>query len=166
VHFPIAAIALTGALDILHVAATNPLTSSHVVSIVKTLDFQIPLGLLPMLSYYSTIAALLATVPAVLSGGSQLLPLIQKHGFKSPKVKTAIAHAMLNDLVAFGMAYNWWTRRNVVGFAPSTVNLILSGVLGIPVVFFAAKLGGDLVYTYGMGMENGRADASAKGKKS
>lgn len=91
-----------------------------------------------------------------------MLPLIQRDGFGTKKVKTALAHAALNDTVAVMLVYNWLTRRNVEGFAPSSVNLAISSTLAMPVVFFAAALGGELVYTHGMGV--GRA-SNGKVKK-
>ncbi|KAG9237764.1 hypothetical protein BJ875DRAFT_480953 [Amylocarpus encephaloides] len=105
--------------------------------------------------------ALITVVPAVLSGASQMMPLIQREGFKTPKAQTALAHAVLNDAVAIMLAYNWWTRRSAAGFVPSFVNLILSGVLALPIVFLAASMGGDLVYSYGMGVRR-----SSRAKKS
>jgi uncharacterized membrane protein len=91
-------------------------------------------------------------VPSILSGGSQLLPLIQRDGLQTSKAKTGVAHAAMNDVVAAALAYNWWTRRNVPGFTPSPLNLVLSGLVAMPMVLYSAKLGGDLVYTYGMGI--------------
>lgn len=115
-----------------------------------------PLALLPALSYYSTILALITAIPAVLSGAWELVPLIYRDGFGTRKVQTGLTHAVLND-VAMGMAaYNWRSRRAVEGFAPSTLNVALSAALAVPVMFFAAHLGGDLVYSQGMGVGRSR----------
>lgn len=156
--------ALAGLLDIFHVAATSPLTSEYVQAGVKSLELQLPLEIIPLLSYYTTILAIVFMVPAILSGGSQMLPLIQRDGFGTKKVKTALAHAGLNDTVMLMLVYNWWTRRNVEGFAPSSINLAVSSTLAMPIVFFAGALGSELVYTHGMGV--GRASTGkGKGKK-
>jgi hypothetical protein len=136
------------------------MTSGYVAAAAKTAQFQIPLTMLPVLSHYTTIAALVTMVPSILSGGSQLLPVIQRDGFKSSKAKTGVAHAAMNDVVAAALAYNWWTRRNVPGFTPSPLNLVLSGLVALPMVMYSAKLGGDLVYTYGMGIGSSKAKKS------
>lgn len=90
-----------------------------------------------------------------------MLPLIKRDGLGTKKVKTALAHAGLNDTVMVMLVYNWWTRRNVEGFAPSSINLAVSSSLAMPVVFFAASLGGKLVYEHGMGMARA---STGKGK--
>ncbi|CAG8962170.1 hypothetical protein HYALB_00009991 [Hymenoscyphus albidus] len=161
-HFPIAFVTLAGLLDILHVASKSPLTSEYVQTGIKTLELKLPLEMLPLLSYYATVLALVTMVPAILSGATQMLPLIQRDGFGTKKVRTAVTHAALNDVVAGMLAYNWNTRRNVEGFAPSSINLGISCALAMPIVFFGAALGGELVYTHGMGV--GKA-STAKSKK-
>jgi uncharacterized membrane protein len=160
VHWPIAAISLTGGLDLLHAAATSPMTSSYVAAAAKSVQFQIPLSLLPTLSHYTTIAALVTMVPSIVSGGSQLLPLIQRDGLSTSKAKTGVLHAAMNDVVFAALTYNWWTRRNIPGFTPTPLNLALSGLVALPMVLYSAKLGGDLVYTYGMGIGSSRAKKS------
>ncbi|TVY68648.1 hypothetical protein LSUE1_G004985 [Lachnellula suecica] len=165
VHFPIVFIALTGFLDILNTAATYPPTASLVLSVFKFLHLELALiDLLPLLSYYTTILSLLTIVPAVLTGGSDLLPLIQRDGFSTPKVRTALTHAALNDAAALSLAFNWWTRRGAEGFAAAPVNVVLSGLLAMPVMFYSASLGGHLVYEYGMGV--GMGGGKGKEKKS
>ncbi|KAF2465633.1 uncharacterized protein BDR25DRAFT_270343 [Lindgomyces ingoldianus] len=156
VHFPITFITLTGALDVLYLASTHPTTAGLVASASKTLDVQLSPSMIPQLSYYTTLLTLITAVPAVLSGAIELMPLIKRNGFGSRKAQIGVLHAMLNDVGVFGSAYNWWTRRTVVGFEPSGTNVLISSVLALPTCLFAAYLGGALVYTYGMGVGRGR----------
>lgn len=120
---------------------------------MKTLDIAIPVGLFPTLSYYTTILTLLFSLPAVSTGAMELMPAIQRHGFSAQKVKVGIAHALINDVTLFGAVYNWWSRRNVPGFTPSSQNMLVSVVLSLPTIVFGAYLGGSLVYQYGMGFQ-------------
>jgi len=163
VHFPITFITLTGLLDMFHAAASSPATAPLIQSALKSLDAQVYLNAIPLFSYYTTILALITAIPAIITGGMELMPLIQRDGLNTPKARTGVAHAMLNDLGVFALAYNWWTRRAVNDFAPSTTNLAISVALALPASSFAAYLGGSLVYEYGMGV--GRASAKAKDKK-
>jgi uncharacterized membrane protein len=87
-------------------------------------------------------------------------PVIQRDGFSSKKAQTGVLHALVNDITVFGAAYNWWHRRAENGFIPTTSNVAVSAAV-VPLVFFAAYLGGSLTYQYGMGIGN----RSAKGKK-
>ncbi|TVY56853.1 hypothetical protein LCER1_G001200 [Lachnellula cervina] len=163
VHFPITFIALTGCLDLLYSATSFPPTGSLILSTFKYLDVPLTLvELLPVLSYYTTILALLTTIPAIITGVSDLLPLILRDGFGTPKVRTGLLHAGLNDVATAMLAFNWWTRRRVEDLAPTAVNTALSGLLAMPVMFYAASLGGHLVYGYGMGV----GKSSNKQKKS
>jgi uncharacterized membrane protein len=109
-----------------------------------------------VLSYYTTILTLLFTVPAVVTGSAQLMPVIQRDGFSSKKAKLGVMHALINDLAALGALYNWWTRRNVVGFTPDATNILISTVVAMPATMWAAYMGGSLVYVHGMGL-GGRA---------
>ena len=158
-HFPIAFTFLTGALDAVYFASTHPSTASYVSSAIKTLDVQIPPSLYPVLSYYTTLLTLVFSVPAVMTGVAQLMPVIKRDGFSSKKAQTGVAHALINDITVFATAYNWWTRRNAMGFKPDSTNVLISSVLAVPATFFAAFLGGHLVYQYGMGVGQGRSKA-------
>lgn len=124
---------------------------------MKTLDIAIPVGLFPTLSYYTTILTLVFSAPAVVTGGMELMPAIQKHGFSAQKVKVGVLHALVNDITIFGAVYNWWSRRNVPGFTPGNQNILLSVVLSLPSIVFGAYLGGSLVYQYGMGFRGSSA---------
>ncbi|ORX94205.1 hypothetical protein BCR34DRAFT_620202 [Clohesyomyces aquaticus] len=161
VHFPIAFITLTGALDALYVASSHPSTAGLVASTLKTLDMQLSPAMLPQLSYYTTVLALITALPATVSGVMELMPLIQRDGFSTPKAQTGALHAALNDISLLALVYNWWTRRSAVGFEPSSTNVAISALLNVPATLFAAYLGGALVYQYGMGMGRG----ASKSKK-
>ncbi|KAF2110646.1 hypothetical protein BDV96DRAFT_552950 [Lophiotrema nucula] len=162
VHFPITFTTVTGALDALYFASIHPSTAPLVVSACKTFDISLNPGLLPTLSYYTTILTILTAIPAIMSGVWELMPVIKRDGFSSKKAQTGALHALVNDLTVFGAAYNWWTRRNELGFVPTGTNVLVSSALGVPATLFAAYLGGELVYTYGMGVGRG----SSKAKKS
>ncbi|KAF2260573.1 hypothetical protein CC78DRAFT_536328 [Lojkania enalia] len=152
VHFPIVFTSLTGALDTLYFASTHPSIAPLFATIFKTLSVQLDPATLPTLSYYSTILTILSSIPAVATGVPELLPLIKRDGFSSKKARTAVLHAVVNDVTIVAAVYNWFTRRSEAGFQPSIVNVLISAALALPATMFAAYLGGDLVYTYGMGV--------------
>jgi uncharacterized membrane protein len=103
---------------------------------------------------------ILTAVPAIATGVWELMPVIKRDGFSSKKAQVGALHALINDITVFGAVYNWWARRGETGFVPSTSNVVVSAAI-VPVSFFAAFLGGHLVYQYGMGIGRG----SSKGKK-
>lgn len=111
-------------------------------------------SLFPVLSYYTTILTLLFTVPAVVTGAQQLMPVIQRDGFSSKKAKLGVMHALINDIAAIGALYNWWSRRDNPGFTPDATNLMISTVVALPTTLYAAYLGGSLVYIHGIGFQN------------
>ncbi|KAH7093318.1 hypothetical protein FB567DRAFT_172403 [Paraphoma chrysanthemicola] len=154
VHFPITTTFLTGALDAVYFASTYAPTATAVASAFKTFDIQIQPSLFPTLSYYTTILTLLFSAPAVATGVQQLMPTIQRDGFSSKKAKVGALHAVLNDITVVGALYNWWSRRSNPGLVPSNENILISTVLAVPTVLFAAYLGGSLVYIHGMGFQN------------
>jgi uncharacterized membrane protein len=136
--------------------------SARLTPSVKTFDIQIPLTLLPTLSYYSTILTIVTAIPAVVTGGMEFMPVIQRDGFSSQKAQTGVLHALLNDITVFGAIFNWWSRRNENAFTPSTTNVAISAG-AIPLSIGAAYLGGSLIYKYGMGVGKG---SGSKQKKS
>ncbi|KAL5118910.1 hypothetical protein ACEQ8H_003233 [Pleosporales sp. CAS-2024a] len=154
VHFPITTTVLTGGLDAVYFASSFAPTASVVASIFKTLGIAIQPSMFPVLSYYTTILTLLFTVPAIVTGAQQLMPVIQRDGFSSKKAKVGVSHALINDLAALGALYNWWTRRGNAGFAPDATNMLISTAVALPTTLYAAYLGGSLVYVHGMGFQN------------
>jgi len=129
-------------------------TATAVASSFKTFGIALSPSMFPVLSYYTTILTLLFSAPAVATGAQQLMPVIQRDGFSSKKAKVGVAHALINDIAAFGALYNWWSRRSNAGFIPSNENIIVSTLLAVPATIFAAYLGGSLVYIHGMGFQN------------
>jgi hypothetical protein len=82
------------------------------------------------------------------------MPVIQRDGFSSKKAKIGVAHALINDVAAVGLLYNWYTRRSIPGFTPDATNILISVVLALPATLYAASLGGALVYNHGMGFQS------------
>jgi uncharacterized membrane protein len=164
VHFPIAFLSLSYGLDIVYALSTLPATAGIVRSLYNIAPL---LGEISRFSHYLNIIGIITAVPAVLTGGQQLLGMIkrqdlatkvQKSKNKSatvqkmhPKMKVAFLHAALNDVAVFGSVYNWWSRRNVVGYAPSDTNVLLS-VNMLVALLASAWLGGLMVYEYGVGV--------------
>jgi hypothetical protein len=135
-------------------------TNLHVI--VKTLGIAIQPSMFPVLSYYSTILTILFSAPAIVTGAQQLMPVIQRDGFSSKKAQIGVLHAVINDVSVVGALYNWWTRRGTPGFTPGVDNILISTVLALPATFFAAYLGGSLVYIYGMGFGNRQVNTPKK----
>ncbi|EAT86338.1 hypothetical protein HBI56_100270 [Parastagonospora nodorum] len=154
VHFPITTTVFTGGLDAVYFASKFAPTASIVASTFKTLGIAIQPSLFPVLSYYTTILTLLFTVPAIVTGAQQLMPVIQRDGFSSKKAKLGVMHALINDIAAIGALYNWWSRRDNPGFTPDATNMLISTVVALPTTLYAAYLGGSLVYIHGMGFQN------------
>jgi len=163
VHFPITFTILSGLLDIFYAAATNSTIGPLINSALKKTDVNLYLAVIPLLSYYTNILAIVTAIPSVMTGVVQLMPLIKRDGVKSAKALNGIAHAALNDVVIFGNIYNAWTRRTATDFQPTPLNIAISGALVLPGVLFAAYLGGNLVYKYGMGV--GGPSGNSKLKK-
>ncbi|CAI6314325.1 unnamed protein product [Periconia digitata] len=128
---------------------------------VKTLGVQLSPAALPALAYYSNILSIVTAVPAIASGIVQLAPVIQRDGFSSKKAQTGVMHALISDLTVFAAVYNWWSRRDTAGFLPSTTNAVVSAAV-VPTVFFAAFLGGQLTYQFGMGIGGGSSSTKKK----
>ena len=166
VHFPIAFNTLAWGLDILYLLTTVALRPDFL-----TTRFAAPQTLadIARLSYFLLCAGLIATVPAIMSGNIQLVGMISKNGgpwakdedgvaqnYMVPKIKRAITHALVNDVVFLVNLYSWWVRRDVknVGHVPSVVNMGISAVL-LPVLMGAAKMGGELTYNHGVGLQLG-----------
>lgn len=75
----------------------------------------------------------------------------------SPTVRLGLAHGILNYIAILTSVYNWWTRRNVVGYQPGGLNVALSAAM-LPSLMFSACWGGTMVYKYGVGvMRTGEA---------
>jgi uncharacterized membrane protein len=172
VHFPIAFLTVSYALDIIYGLSTHPQTASFVHSAYDPAPY---LGEIAHVSYYANTLGIATAIPAVLTGGMELFALIKRQDLinklqKSEdkakgihwKVKVGLAHAVLNDVGIFAAGFNWWTRRSTAGYAPNDVNVIVSCVC-LPLLLFAASLGGMLVYDYGVGV--GRQGVTRRSKE-
>ena len=166
-HFPLTFFMTTQALDILYGLTTHPSTSALAHSIYDARPF---LADIARASHALNILGLLSAIPAAVAGGLQFLKLVQRQDVPGklkaagsadeklhvakrlhPKVKTAFVHAVLNDIVVIGAAWNWYSRRRNVMNAPSGLNVLVS-VVTAPILGFAAFLGGKMVFDYGVGV--------------
>jgi len=108
-----------------------------------------------LMSYFSTVAAVLTSIPALITGGSEAYNLFFNGGLDSgdPMVKMTLVHAWLNYSAVGGAVYNWLTRRGLDGYgASSGKNVIVSGFI-VGAVGYASFLGGTLVYARGVGVQ-------------
>lgn len=174
VHFPIALLTTAYLTEaVVHTQAYMPsLITSYLPSATE----------LSRLSYYALSLGLLTAVPTITSGVAQALPVLsrgitQADGSVHPKTKTIIAHAVASDLAIAASAYIWWTKRSesaaklllkgeFPGAYETTSGAVAVGLLVTGILLFAAKLGGDLVYDYGMGMSVGKKGKTSQKKTS
>jgi len=166
VHFPLAFLTLANVLNLLYGSVLylpkNPFFSRD----------QENLGTLSILGYASNLLGIITSLPAILTGGAELYAMIQGNGLYQtdekgqkklvPKVKVALIHAGLNDLVVAAAVYNWLRERNVPDFRPAGHQIAMSAVL-VAVQVYAAYLGGDLIYSHGVGVQ--RMGEAAKKKQ-
>jgi len=119
------------------------------------------------IAYFSNLLGIVTAIPAALTGISELYAMISSKGIwqkirnestgetvyagMNPTVRHGLAHGALNDVALLASVYNWWTRRNVPGYTPSGMNVLLSMAL-LPSLMFSAYLGGAMVYKYGVGV--------------
>ncbi len=164
VHFPIAFLTITYAMDILYGLSTHPQTVSWVR---KAYDLTPYLGEIARFSYLTNTLGVAMAIPAVLTGAVELMALIKRQDILNKlqksedkadvakrmhrKVKVGLTHAVLNDVGVFAAGFNWWTRRSTAGNAPTDVNILVSSIC-LPLLMLAASLGGMLVYGYGVGV--------------
>lgn len=118
-------------------------------------------------AYFSNLLGIVTAIPAALTGFSELYAMISSKGIwqkikkeptgetvyagMNPTVRLGVAHGLLNDVALLTSVYNWWTRRNVPGYQPSGLNVVLSAAM-LPSLMFSAYLGGSMVYKYGVGV--------------
>ena len=171
VHFPIALNTLAWSLDILYALTTTYLKPAFLTS-----RFSAPTTLLDItrLSYFLLCAGLITTVPAIMSGNKQLVGMISKNGgpwekdaagkqkdTMVPRIKVAIGHAIMNDVIFVVNLYSWWERRGKEatgwneGKTPENLNMVISMVL-LPMIMMSSKAGATLVYNHGVGLNLGR----------
>lgn len=169
IHFPIAFLTLAHVLNlvygsILYLPTDFPLTR----------DAQ-NLGSLSILGYFSNLLGIITSIPALVTGFAELYAMVsaqglyqvdEKTGEKSliPKVKTTLMHASLNDIVVGNAVYNWLMERNVEDYKPAGHQIVLSAGM-LLLAFYAAYLGGGLVYTRGVGVQRMGTGAEEKQKE-
>jgi uncharacterized membrane protein len=125
-------------------------------------------------SYFLMCCALITTVPTIMTGNIQLVGMIKKNGgpwekdaagkqknTMVPRIKMAISHALMNDVIFVVNLYSWWVRRGTEkngwneGKTPTELNMIISMVL-LPMLLMSSKAGASLVYNHGVGLNLGR----------
>jgi uncharacterized membrane protein len=161
VHFPIAFLSLGYGLDVLQGAIIGGyIPSSFQAMLLEHLsDFAFG-------SYALNLIGIVTALPAIVTGVMEQGLLVKSQGLyqriekdgkviskgMNPRAKIGMIHAGINDLVFLASVYNWYVRRSVAGFTPSTLNIGLSAAM-LPSLFFSAYLGGTLVYKYGTGVQ-------------
>lgn len=170
VHFPIAFNLLAWGLDILYALTTTYWKPGFLTSRFSDASTLLDIT---RLGYFMLCAGLITTVPAILSGNKQLIGLISKNGgpwekdaqgkqknTMVPRIKVAITHALVNDVIFLVNLYSWYCRRSTEkspnpGNVPSHMNMIISMALVAPLLG-ALKAGGTLVFNHGVGLKLGR----------
>jgi uncharacterized membrane protein len=163
---PISFLSASYLLDITYGVATHESTSKFIASIYNVTPY---LGDIARFSHYFNILGLLIAVPAILTGGQQLMIMIKNQDLASkfeksqnkavtaqkmhPKMKLGFAHAALNDLTIAGSAYMWWVRRSTPGHVPDESSLFISVGL-LLALSVAGYLGAAMVYDHGVGVVN------------
>ncbi|KAF3931894.1 hypothetical protein ABW19_dt0209840 [Dactylella cylindrospora] len=165
VHFPIAFLTFAHGVDIFHY-----LTQILEVPFITSLSAPLFPAILSTSRIIHTLG-LITALPAIASGVQQAGVQASKPGALyeadgktiTKKFYVMATHAAINDLVIIISAVNWYGRYKQVGIAgesvPSGLDYVTAGLI-IPVLFFTASLGADLVYKHGMGFS-----ASKSGKK-
>lgn len=177
VHFPIAFLFTAYTLDILHTYRTS-LPAFAQNALLGPND-------ITRSSYYLLSLGLLTAIPAVVTGGRELVMMISKQGMHEAdgktvrtKVKATIAHAVANDIVIAVSTYIWYSRRAQVkdtiagkipgtaaaAYAPSSA-FVFAEFLTLGLLLMGANIGGTLTYNYGVGFSSLSA-GKKEGKKS
>ncbi|KXS96432.1 hypothetical protein AC578_3215 [Pseudocercospora eumusae] len=160
VHFPISFLFLGYALDTLnHVRSSLPNGVSSNLASPNDMT---------RASYYLLSLGLITAIPAVVTGGRELMVMLNKQGMKDadgtvkPKVKAAFAHAVFNDVVLALSTYIWYHKRSLANqtlqlqgnvesaYAPSK-GMVIAGVIATILMLMAANIGGVLTYNFGVG---------------
>ncbi|KAF2216710.1 hypothetical protein CERZMDRAFT_64192 [Cercospora zeae-maydis SCOH1-5] len=177
VHFPIAFLFTAYALDILHTfRASLPGFAQNALLGPNDITRS---------SYYLLSLGLLTAIPAVVTGGRELIMMISKQGMHEAdgktvktKVKATIAHAVANDIVIAVSTYIWYSRRSQVNdtlagkipgtaaaaYAPSS-GFVFAEFVTLALLLMGANIGGSLTYHYGVGFSSLSA-GKKEGKKS
>ncbi|ORX34629.1 hypothetical protein BD324DRAFT_652899 [Kockovaella imperatae] len=140
-----------------------------------------PPSAIPSLVHYSAGAAVLSSVPAIVTGAGEAYKLAKKE-YKEKgsweavfdnswnmkddggrKLKMTVKHASLNDVVIFLAAYNWyhgWAHP----YDPIPAIVLALNAVAFPALLYSAMLGGRMVYEYGMGVQRQGAGKQVREK--
>jgi uncharacterized membrane protein len=154
VHMPVAFLMASSALDMATHIANHVPYMLHLVAMITTGSHASLVKHMSLLSYVATIGGIVASLPALSSGIAELVAMMQGKGLdvQNAKIRKTLIHAGLNDIAVLGAVYNWYTRRNRIGFASHRINLAISAAI-LGGVAYSAYLGGTLVYEYGVGVQ-------------
>lgn len=164
VHFPIAFLTGANVVNLIYGVAI------YVPALVPFEANTSNTGMLAIFGYFLNIIGLVTSVPALFTGLAELYAMIQGRGLYvkdettgeqrlEPVVKSTLTHAAINDAALFGAVYNWLMERNrgFEDYRPHGHQVLLSAG-GLALTFYAAYLGGGLVYEHGVGVQRmGRA---------
>lgn len=181
VHFPISFLFLSFTLDILHSTRAS-LPTSLQNSLLGPHD-------LTSAAHSLLSLGLLTAIPAVVTGGRELVTMIQKQGMYESdgvtvktKVKATIAHAVAMDVLLAVSSWIWYSRRrgDVVSeggmdleksttddsavYAHST-SFVVAEFLTLGLLLLGANIGGTLTYNYGVGFSSLSKAGKKDGKK-
>jgi len=151
VHLPIAFLVTSSILDITtFLGIRNPSLVAPLAQLAGISYVPALLTHLSLFSYISTIAGIVTAVPAILTGGAELLAMIKNKGLdlQNPVVSTTLLHAGLNDLAIVGAVFNWYSRRDREGYFVEGQNAFVA-LATLGAVGYSAFLGGSLVYKHG-----------------
>lgn len=176
VHFPISFLFLSFTLDILHSTRAS-LPTSLQNSLLGPHD-------LTSAAHSLLSLGLLTAIPAVVTGGRELITMIQKQGMYESdgvtvktKVKATIAHAVAMDVLLAVSSWIWYSRRQVsegmemkestddsAVYAHST-SFVVAEFLTLGLLLLGANIGGTLTYNYGVGFSSLSKAGKKDGKK-
>lgn len=172
VHFPIVFITTSAVLDITtHVLkstpslVTGPLSALNAYTAMPEYTTSTLIGFTTLLSYSSLIATIVSSVPAITTGVLEAVNIIKYRGLKlsDPVVRTTAIHAALNDLMIAGSVVGFLKRKANNGLESDGTTLAISVGTWLGVMF-AAKLGGDLTYNYGVSVRRAAGSSKAQTK--
>lgn len=180
VHFPISFLFLSFTLDILHSTRAS-LPTSLQNSLLGPHD-------LTSAAHSLLSLGLLTAIPAVVTGGRELITMIQKQGMYESdgvtvktKVKATIAHAVAMDVLLAVSSWIWYSRRQVseggmdleksrnsddAAVYTHSTSFIVAEFLTLGLLLLGANTGGTLTYNYGVGFSSlskaGKKDGKTK----
>jgi uncharacterized membrane protein len=157
VHFPIAFLALACGLDLLQIfsGTFNVVDVKHIASAQEIMKA----------AHYAQLLGLITAVPATVTGSLDGLKSVLAQGLYDsqtrklkPKMRTLVIHTLVTtvaSLVHLGIYFARDRARASIG----TLGQLEPGMVAVEaiftlVMFFGAKLGGELAFKFGMGTGN------------